>query len=74
MIKNKKRGIRRDHYMRIKRKRKSYNVAPIEDGVTDLTIETPKPCSCFMCGNPRKFFKESTIQEKKSILKLNDSY
>ena len=24
-----------------------------------------KDCSCRMCGNPRKYFKEKTIQEKK---------
>ena len=23
-----------------------------------------KPCSCFMCGNPRKFFGERTRQEQ----------
>jgi len=23
------------------------------------------PCSCYMCGNPRKYFKELTIQERK---------
>lgn len=23
------------------------------------------PCSCWMCGNPRKFFDEPTIQEKR---------
>jgi hypothetical protein len=27
---------------------------------------TRTPCSCFMCGNPRKWFKELTQQEKKS--------
>jgi hypothetical protein len=27
--------------------------------------ETPKNCSCFMCGNPRKWFGEPTVQEKK---------
>lgn len=26
---------------------------------------TTKICSCSMCGNPRKFFKERSIQEKK---------
>jgi len=26
---------------------------------------TGKPCSCFMCGNPRKHFSEKTMQEKK---------
>ena len=24
-----------------------------------------KKCSCWMCGNPRKHFKERTLQEKK---------
>ena len=24
-----------------------------------------KPCSCYMCGNPRRHFKEPTIQERK---------
>jgi len=24
---------------------------------------TPKPCSCYMCGNPRKHFLKKTRQE-----------
>lgn len=27
--------------------------------------ETRKPCSCDMCGNPRKRWKDKTIQEKR---------
>jgi hypothetical protein len=27
--------------------------------------ETRKPCSCYMCGNPRKHWKEKTMQEKR---------
>ncbi len=27
--------------------------------------ETRKPCSCHMCGNPRKYWKEKTMQEKR---------
>jgi hypothetical protein len=27
--------------------------------------ETRKPCSCHMCGNPRRMFKEKTMQEKR---------
>lgn len=27
--------------------------------------ENRKPCSCYMCGNPRRMFKEKTIQEKR---------
>jgi hypothetical protein len=27
--------------------------------------ETRKHCSCYMCGNPRKHWKDKTIQEKR---------
>lgn len=37
--------------------------------ITDRTIgkrsTTRVSCSCYMCGNPRKFSGERTIQEKK---------
>ncbi len=26
-------------------------------------IDTPTPCSCFMYGNPRKYWKEESRQE-----------
>ena len=29
---------------------------------------SPKICSCHMCGNPRKYWKEDTFQEKKAKL------
>jgi len=29
--------------------------------------DTSKMCSCAMCGNPRRKFKEKTIQEKKHL-------
>jgi len=28
-------------------------------------VENRKSCSCWMCGNPRKYTKEKTLQEKK---------
>jgi len=31
-----------------------------------------KRCSCPMCGNPRKWYKEKTIQEKKADESLKD--
>lgn len=31
--------------------------------------ETRQPCSCHMCGNPRKHWKEETIQEQKMNIK-----
>lgn len=29
-------------------------------------ISTRVPCSCMMCGNPRRYFNEKTIQELKA--------
>ena len=31
---------------------------------------SPKMCSCWMCGNPRKYFNEKTIQEKRNEIVL----
>ena len=27
-------------------------------------VRTPTPCSCWMCGNPRKWFGDATVQER----------
>ncbi len=26
---------------------------------------TGTPCSCWMCGNPRKYFREESVQERR---------
>jgi excinuclease UvrABC ATPase subunit len=31
-----------------------------------------RPCSCEMCGNPRKFFNEKTLSEKKAEIDLKE--
>jgi len=31
-----------------------------------IKAHTPALCSCWMCGNPRKYFNEKTIQEKRN--------
>ena len=36
-----------------------------------LYSKTPKICSCFMCGNPRRFRGEFTIQERRAMLGLD---
>ena len=33
-----------------------------------LYSRTPKVCSCFMCGNPRRFRGKPTIQERRALL------
>ena len=50
------RAIRRHHRARLKTKRKSYyggtqSSDPVAIG---KWIDTPTPCSCWMCGNPRR--------------------
>ncbi|WP_157201156.1 hypothetical protein [Massilia sp. Root351] len=50
------RALRRHHAARIKRARRFYFGI---DNSTDLRrlgklLNTPTPCSCWMCGNPRR--------------------
>lgn len=55
------RAYRRFHKFRMRRKAKKlypYSDCHYED---NLTV-----CSCYMCGNPRKYWKEETLQEKKN--------
>ena len=67
----KKRAIRRDQEIRKKNKAKRImkeNWGFSKDMITErsvgLTASTHgKPCSCPMCGNPRKYWNEKTRQE-----------
>lgn len=36
-------------------------------------LVTPKSCCCWMCGNPRKYLNEITLQEQRSILNYKES-
>jgi len=59
------RSFRRHHLERLKKKRSKYHGgwAGSSDRTLGLILTTPKPCSCYMCGNPRKHFGERTRQE-----------
>lgn len=61
-----KRAIRRYHYKRLKYNRKKYWFAGKSEKYLGMCVTTPSPCSCYMCGNPRKYFKSLTMQEKKA--------
>jgi hypothetical protein len=68
MEKDKSRNYTRNQAERVKKKRSSYdnaNSTSNRDVAIGLISHTPAVCSCWMCGNPRKYFKEVTIQEKK---------
>jgi hypothetical protein len=38
---------------------------PPSERMIGKKAHTPAMCSCHMCGNPRKYWKEKTIQEKR---------
>lgn len=68
------RAERRHHHNRMKNRVKSfYTTKSIKEhwgeDFAEIHIckraENRQPCSCFMCGNPRKYFKQKTLQEKR---------
>ena len=76
IMKDMKRALRRHNIERLKNKRKNYWGWPSHDGFDprnpivempqefqSFIVNTPKPCSCYACGNPRKYCKEKTFQE-----------
>lgn len=56
------------HKERAKRKLKSNGQKIDEKSVGKASSVHNKFCSCFACGNPRKHFKDKTLQEKKAYL------
>jgi hypothetical protein len=61
------RALRR-HQCRVKKARTQRLLLPLRDlPPTPFWIgfysRTPTNCSCWMCGNPRKYFRERTRQE-----------
>lgn len=62
-----KRAVRRAHIKRLKAARKHWWGRDLSDDEQGRVVDTPKPCSCWMCGNPRKYFRERTIQERRAM-------
>ncbi|WZX10896.1 hypothetical protein [Escherichia phage HK6] len=66
------RALRRHHRQRVKNNRKKYwAVFPHEESPKRLGIITTTPCicSCWMCGNPRKYYKNSKAGMKISEIR-----
>ena len=65
-MKNMKRALRRHHVARLKKARSYYWGRDIRQDVKSLgkAIDTPTPCSCWLCGNPRRTSNEVTLQER----------
>ena len=65
--KSTKRAIRRHHLARVKRARRFFFGRNLTNEVATLgkLANTATPCSCFMCGNPRRYFLELSVQERR---------
>jgi len=61
----KERAIRRHHIARLKKKRQHYWLGGLTLRSLGIAANTPKPCSCYACGNPRRHFGRRTIQERR---------
>lgn len=63
------RAIRRHHRNRLRNNRKDYHGGlrnrKNPEMIMSFYVNTPTPCSCTMCGNPRKWFKYKTLSEMK---------
>lgn len=62
------RALRRHHYERLKNTRSHYwgHSVPLSPSALGKVADTPCLCSCFMCGNPRKWHGEPSFQELKA--------
>lgn len=64
------RSERRHHERRIKakfyRKQRNYECWATDARSAGLFAHHGKTCSCFMCGNPRRYWGELTMQEKRA--------
>lgn len=67
------RSVRRHHHDRIKHNRRfhwgRHRDLSLEPEIWARAIDTPTPCSCYMCGNPRKHFEQKTMQERREAFK-----
>ena len=53
------RALRRHHSFRIKANRKDYWCGGLTGRLLGMASQTPKPCSCMMCCNPRVYADKS---------------
>ena len=63
------RAVRRHHEQRVKcRVRRYYRGYAAQDPRhLGKIAHAPQLCSCFMCGNPRRYFGEPTLQERRAV-------
>ena len=69
-----KRALRRHHVARLKRSRRFHWGRDLAQEPKPLAkaVDTPCLCSCWMCGNPRRYFRELTRQERRELLDFRE--
>ncbi len=71
-MENKKRALRRHHYARLKKNRQHYwgygkaghREEEMPVAAQGVVVSSAKPCSCYICGNPRKYEKKRSLKER----------
>lgn len=67
-----KRAERRHHYERMKAKARRVEcmryMPRTDDRTLGIAANTGKRCSCYMCGNPRRHFRERTMRERRAAI------
>ena len=72
-----RRALRRHHYKRLFKSRKNklwwwFDEPYLNSDKFRHIITTPTPCSCSMCGNPRKYFGKIKKQEYLSLINMKE--
>lgn len=72
-MKNMKRALRRHHLERLKWARRWYHGLDLWQNAKWIgrAIHTPQSCSCWACGNQRKWFGR-TLQEVRGLRYIDD--
>jgi len=62
-------AYRRAQEQRLKKSRRSYwgRDGKLTERQIGMALHTPAICSCWMCGNPRRYFGERTVQEQRLL-------
>jgi hypothetical protein len=62
------RAVRRHHEQRMKRRVADYygGYAQGEPRALGKLAHARQLCSCWMCGNPRRYLRERTLQERRA--------
>ena len=59
--------LKRHHRARLKHNRKYHFERVLSGKQLGMAVNTPRPCSCVMCGNPRRYFGKKTLAELRNV-------